>query len=169
MFRRGRHFDVAISATTLTRRHLRASEEIRRHGPTQCPDVGDGPLDGASLPDERVWALAIEQGCVLVTKDEDFHRLTVLRGAPPKVEWIRLGNCATVDVAQLRRRHRDDVQAFDQQNEATFSRARLSAGLLQLERHQERPAQAARPATERDQPRHGAVARSRADAAEEAK
>ena len=31
-------------------------------------------LAGASLPDERVWALAIEHGCVLVTKDEDFHR-----------------------------------------------------------------------------------------------
>ena len=78
------------------------------------------PLAGASLPDERVWALAIEQGCVLVTKDEDFHRLSVLRGAPPKVVWIRLGNCATVDVVQLLRRHRDDLQAFDQQDEATF-------------------------------------------------
>lgn len=77
-------------------------------------------LAGASLPDERVWALAIEHGCVLVTKDEDFHRLSVLRGAPPKVVWVRLGNCATVDVAQLLRRHRDDIRAFDQQHEATF-------------------------------------------------
>ena len=78
------------------------------------------PLAGASIPDQRVWALAIEQGCLLVTKDEDFHRLSVLRGAPPKVVWIRLGNCSTADVAQLLRRHRDAIQAFDRQAEATF-------------------------------------------------
>ena len=34
-------------------------------------------------------------GCVLVTKDEDFHRLSVLKGARPKVVWLRVGNCAT--------------------------------------------------------------------------
>ena len=78
------------------------------------------PLAGASISDQRVWALAIEQGCLLVTKDEDFHRLSVLRGAPPKVVWIRLGNCSTADVAQLLRRHRDAIQAFDRQAEATF-------------------------------------------------
>lgn len=77
-------------------------------------------LAGASIPDQRVWALAIEQGCILVTKDEDFHRLSVLRGPPPKVVWIRLGNCSTADVAQLLRRHRDGIQAFDGQSEATF-------------------------------------------------
>jgi predicted nuclease of predicted toxin-antitoxin system len=38
---------------------------------------------GASDP--VVWQLAVEHSCVLVTKDEDFHRLSVLHGAPPKV------------------------------------------------------------------------------------
>ena len=78
------------------------------------------PLVGASIPDQTVWALAIEHGCILVTKDEDFHRLSVLRGAPPKVVWIRLGNCSTADVAQLLRRHREGIQAFDGQSEASF-------------------------------------------------
>lgn len=68
------------------------------------------PIAGPSTSDERVWALAIERDCVLVTKDEDFHRLSVLRGSPPKVVWVRLGNCATDDVARLLRRHRDDTQ-----------------------------------------------------------
>lgn len=77
-------------------------------------------LAGASVADQRVWALAIEQDCLLVTKDEDFHRLSVLRGAPPKVVWIRLGNCATSDIAQLLRRHHDAIQSFDAQAEATF-------------------------------------------------
>ena len=38
----------------------------------------------AGTPDARVWAHAASEGFVLVTKDEDFHRLSVLRGPPPK-------------------------------------------------------------------------------------
>jgi predicted nuclease of predicted toxin-antitoxin system len=50
-----------------------------------------------------VWEYARQHGFTLVTKDEDFHRLSVLYGSPPKVIWIRLGNCSTADVAQLLR------------------------------------------------------------------
>ena len=58
-------------------------------------------LQGAG--DARVWEYARQHGFTLVTKDEDFHRLSVLYGAPPKVIRIRLGNCSTADVAQLLR------------------------------------------------------------------
>jgi predicted nuclease of predicted toxin-antitoxin system len=77
-------------------------------------------LAGVGATDERVWQLAAEHGCVLVTKDEDFHRLSVLRGAPPKVVWLRLGNCPTLAVAAILRRHLKDLQTFAQQDEATF-------------------------------------------------
>ena len=40
-------------------------------------------LHGAA--DLNLWDLAIREHCVLVTKDEDFVTLSVLRGAPPKV------------------------------------------------------------------------------------
>ncbi len=73
-------------------------------------------LGGAG--DEAIWSLAIERGCLLVTKDEDFHRLSVLREAPPKVLWLRLGNCTTHAVAALSRRHSSDIQIFDRQTEA---------------------------------------------------
>ncbi|OFV92862.1 MAG: hypothetical protein A3G76_01170 [Acidobacteria bacterium RIFCSPLOWO2_12_FULL_65_11] len=72
---------------------------------------------GAS--DTAVWELARTHGCLLVSKDEDFHRLSVLRGAPPKFMWIRLGNCSTRDVDQLLRLRRDDIVTFDEQDEAT--------------------------------------------------
>ena len=62
-------------------------------------------LGAGGAPDTTVWRLAQELGCTLVTKDEDFHRLSVLRGAPPKVVWLRIGNCTTEDVAGLLRRH----------------------------------------------------------------
>lgn len=73
-----------------------------------------------SASDDRVWELAIEHGCVLVTKDEDFHRLSVLRGAPPKVIWIRLGNSSTEEVANLLLRYREAVSNFAGQDEASF-------------------------------------------------
>jgi predicted nuclease of predicted toxin-antitoxin system len=73
---------------------------------------------GAS--DEEIWRLALEHGCVLVTKDEDFHRLSVLRGAPPKVIWIRLGNCTTGQIAALLLQYNSDIQRFVDQDEATF-------------------------------------------------
>ncbi len=55
--------------------------------------------------DSDVWQAAAQRDCLLVTKDEDFHRLSVLRGAPPKVVWIRVGNCTTEEVVELLRDH----------------------------------------------------------------
>ena len=57
---------------------------------------------------------------MLVTKDEDFHRLSVLLDPPPNVIWIRLGNCATAHVARLLRFRADDLRAFAEQAEAAF-------------------------------------------------
>lgn len=75
-------------------------------------------LGGA--PDEGIWHRAATDHFVLVTKDEDFQRLSVLRGAPPKVIWIRLGNCATADVARLLRFRAEQVRAFVDHLEAVF-------------------------------------------------
>jgi len=75
-------------------------------------------LGGAS--DRTIWDRAAAEGFVLATKDEDFHRLSVLFGPPPKVIWIRLGNCATADVARLLRFRANDVRAFAEQTEAAF-------------------------------------------------
>lgn len=70
-------------------------------------------------PDELVWALAQQHGCLVVSKDEDFHRMALLRGAPPKFVWIRLGNCTTEEIAALIRRRRDDIVEFDAQSDVS--------------------------------------------------
>lgn len=62
--------------------------------------------------DEQIWAHARAHGFVIITKDDDFRQRSFLHGAPPKVVWVRLGNCRTSDVeATLRLRH-GDVTAF---------------------------------------------------------
>lgn len=50
-------------------------------------------LDRAS--DVIVWEYAQQNGFVLVTRDVDFSELSLLRGFPPKIIWIRRGNCST--------------------------------------------------------------------------
>lgn len=77
-------------------------------------------LGAGGATDPIVWQLAREQDCLLVTKDEDFHRLSVLRGAPPKVVWIRLGNCTTADISALLHQHHSAIEQFAHQDEATF-------------------------------------------------
>lgn len=77
-------------------------------------------LGAGGAADLVVWQLARDHGCLLVTKDEDFHRLSVLRGAPPKVVWLRVGNCTTHDVAELLRNRAGDLRTFEAHSEATF-------------------------------------------------
>ena len=48
--------------------------------------------------DLAIWEYARDHEFVLVSKDADFVELSTLRGAPPKVVWLRLGNCVTHDI-----------------------------------------------------------------------
>jgi predicted nuclease of predicted toxin-antitoxin system len=51
-----------------------------------------------TVDDRTVWEHARANGFAIVSKDEDFHQLSFLYGAPPKVVWVRLGNCTTADI-----------------------------------------------------------------------
>jgi predicted nuclease of predicted toxin-antitoxin system len=53
--------------------------------------------------DIEVWNYARINDYMLVTKDSDFNDLAVLRGFPPKVIWLRIGNCTTRDVEYVLR------------------------------------------------------------------
>ena len=54
----------------------------------------------------------------LVTDLAD-QQLSVLYGAPPKVIWIRLGNCSTADVIRFLSERRDEIDRFVADEEAT--------------------------------------------------
>jgi predicted nuclease of predicted toxin-antitoxin system len=89
------------------------SEALVQHVRDLSPDGVHVRLLGlGGAGDDVVWQRAIDLGAVLVTKDEDFHRLSVLKGAPPKVVWIRLGNCSTIDVGRLLRERWPRIEAF---------------------------------------------------------
>ena len=83
-----------------------------------CAHVRDFGLERAD--DETVWSLARQAGYMIVSKDEDFHQRSFLHGHPPKVVWLRVGNCSTDEVAEVLRRHAAELLAFDADPDASF-------------------------------------------------
>ncbi|MGH7572402.1 MAG: DUF5615 family PIN-like protein [Gemmatimonadota bacterium] len=74
----------------------------------------------ASAADERVWGHAVAEGFAIVTKDDDFRQRSFLRGPPPKVVWVRLGNCTTADIEKTLRAKYAEVHAFGADAEAAL-------------------------------------------------
>ena len=70
--------------------------------------------------DEDVWQYAAAHGFIIVSKDSDFHQLSFLRGQPPKVIWIRTGNCSTDEIESLLRQHAVDLRSFEKDSHASF-------------------------------------------------
>jgi predicted nuclease of predicted toxin-antitoxin system len=67
-------------------------------------------LQGAD--DSAIWERAAAEGFTIVTRDDDFRQRSFLLGQPPKIIWLRLGNCPTEQVAaELRARH-PEIRAF---------------------------------------------------------
>ena len=64
--------------------------------------------------DREVRQYALQHGFLLVTKDADFGELCLLLGFPPKVIWIRRGNCATATIEQILRGHYPHIEGLDQ-------------------------------------------------------
>ena len=59
--------------------------------------------------DDAVWRHARDNGFVIVTKDSDFHELSLVRGAPPKVIWLRVGNAGKASVIRLLNENRNQI------------------------------------------------------------
>lgn len=64
--------------------------------------------------DKDVWNYAHQHDCIIVTKDVDFSEFSVLFGFPPKVIWIRRGNCSTNDIETILRENYDSVKTMDE-------------------------------------------------------
>lgn len=49
---------------------------------------------------------------MIVTKDSDFSDLSVILGYPPKILWIRRGNCTTAEIEAILRANFEAVEAL---------------------------------------------------------
>ena len=62
--------------------------------------------------DSIVWDYSKRNDFMIVSKDTDMHDLSLLCGSPPKVIWLRLGNCSTLRVEKLLRQHFSLIELF---------------------------------------------------------
>jgi predicted nuclease of predicted toxin-antitoxin system len=62
--------------------------------------------------DIDIWQFARNNGYTIVTKDADFKDVSTLRGAPPKVIWLRIGNSTTKRVEEVLRLHANAIRMF---------------------------------------------------------
>ena len=74
----------------------------------------------ASAADDAVWEFAKHGDFVIATKDTDFRQRSFTEGHPPKVLWLRLGNCTTEQVADLLSACAAQVRLFVDDAEASY-------------------------------------------------
>ena len=74
----------------------------------------------AAADDLEVWEYAKNNGLTIVSKDSDFRQLSFTFGHPPKVVWIRRGNCSTPEIESLLRERYIDLYEFFEDKDSTF-------------------------------------------------
>lgn len=75
---------------------------------------------GTDAGDRDIWLYAKDNGFMIVSKDDDFEQRSVLLGHPPKVVWIRLGNCKSEQIAHLLHSSISALYAFDNDEEKSI-------------------------------------------------
>jgi predicted nuclease of predicted toxin-antitoxin system len=84
-------------------------------GSTHVRDIGL-----AKAQDREIWIHARDAGFAIVSKDNDFQQMSFLYGAPPKVIWIRRGNCSVGELADILRTNAAQIQEFEEDEESSY-------------------------------------------------
>ena len=92
-------------------------------GTRHLEDVG---LQGE--PDSVIWAFAGSEGFALVLKDDDFRQLSLLRGPPPKVLVLGIGNGGNAAVLAALLNNRARIEAFNADEQESLLMLRTLPG-----------------------------------------
>lgn len=79
--------------------------------------VTDCNLGGAD--DNAVWEYAKTNGFAIVSKDSDFTERSILSSNPPKIIWLRIGNCSTLEIEKLLRTAHELIRNFIENDDET--------------------------------------------------
>lgn len=67
--------------------------------------------------DGDVWEYARENGLTIISKDSDFQQRSLLYGHPPKVIWLRIGNCSRQQLLELITFNESAIREFSENQE----------------------------------------------------
>jgi predicted nuclease of predicted toxin-antitoxin system len=70
--------------------------------------------------DLDVWKFAKVNNFTIVTFDSDFIDISNLRGYPPKIIWLRMGNTSTKNIADRIRSEQRSIEEFLRNSESAF-------------------------------------------------
>ena len=70
--------------------------------------------------DTAIWDFAARHGFAIVTKDSDFRQRSFLLGHPPKIIWLRLGNCSTTAIEALLLKRATAIEEFLADEQKSF-------------------------------------------------
>lgn len=62
--------------------------------------------------DSEIWEYAKENGFTIVTFDTDFYDISLIKGIPPKIVWLRLGNTSTQSLVIILRQNHELIKEF---------------------------------------------------------
>ncbi len=68
-----------------------------------------GLLDSSDL---GIWEYARQNGFSIVTFDSDYYDLSIVKGCPPKIIWLRIGNTSTQKIAKLLLENKELISLF---------------------------------------------------------
>ncbi len=75
-------------------------------------------LDEAS--DLEVWEYAKTNNYTIVTKDSDFNDLVIFKRIPPKVIWLKIGNCKVIEIEQILKEYEQTIKVFLNEKESAI-------------------------------------------------
>lgn len=70
--------------------------------------------------DSDIWEFSKQNGFTVLSKDSDFHQRSFVLGHPPKVIWIKKGNCSTEAIISILRLHHQEIMAFGKDPEGSL-------------------------------------------------
>ena len=77
------------------------------------PDSSHVMIEGLDdAEDHAIWALAKDNEFIIVTKDSDFNDLSIMKGCPPKVIWLRIGNSRVSAIEKILRENALAINTF---------------------------------------------------------
>ncbi|MDR0737713.1 MAG: DUF5615 family PIN-like protein [Prevotellaceae bacterium] len=62
--------------------------------------------------DLEIWEYARSNGFMIVTFDADFYDISLVKGHPPKIVWLRTGNTTTAGIVECLFANRFNIFAF---------------------------------------------------------
>lgn len=70
--------------------------------------------------DDAIWEYALVHGFTIVSKDNDFRQRSFLKGSPPKVVWLSVGNAGTAVISGLLQENQERIEGFSTAREESL-------------------------------------------------